>query len=96
MAAGPAALALAERRPLVPVSIRHERRPDLGRGAWGIVITFHAAVPVPESGPTQERVRAMTQSCADVLGAAIREHTADWHMLQRVFVDDLDPQRATS
>ena len=32
----------------------------------------------------------MTQACADVLGAAIREHTQDWHMLQRVFVDDLD------
>ena len=44
MAPGPAALALAERRPLHPVSIRHERR---GRG-WGIVITFHPAVDVPD------------------------------------------------
>jgi len=35
----------------------------------------------------------MTQQCADALGAAVREHTADWHMLQRVFVDDLDPER---
>ena len=35
----------------------------------------------------------MTQECADVLGAAVREHTADWHMLQRVFVDDLDTSR---
>lgn len=90
MAAGPAALALAERRPLVPVTIRHEPRPDLGRGVWGIVITFHEQVPVPTSGATQERVRAMTQSCADALGAVIKEHTADWHMLQRVFVEDLD------
>ena len=31
----------------------------------------------------------MTQACADVIGATIREHTQDWHMMQRVFVDDL-------
>ncbi|WP_299445103.1 phosphatidylinositol mannoside acyltransferase [uncultured Phycicoccus sp.] len=90
MAPGPAALALAERRPLFPVSIRHERR---GRG-WGIVITFHPPVEAPTAGATREKVVAMTQACADVLGAAVREHTADWHMLQRVFVEDLDPARA--
>ena len=89
MAPGPAALALAERRPLHPVSIRHERR---GRG-WGIVITFHPPVAVPEGGTTRERATAMTQACADVLGAAVREHTADWHMRQRVFVEDLDASR---
>ena len=89
MAAGPAALALAERRPLHPVSIRHERR---GSG-WGIVITFHPAVEVPATGTTRERAIAMTQACADVLGEVVREHTEDWHMLQRVFLDDLDPER---
>jgi lauroyl/myristoyl acyltransferase len=92
MAPGPAALALAERRPLHPVSIRHERR---GTG-WGIVITFHPAVEVPETGTTRERATAMTQACADVLGAVIAEHTSDWHMLQRVFLDDLDPARLRS
>ncbi len=89
MAPGPAALALAERRPLFPVSIRHERR---GRG-WGIVITFHPAVTVPETGATREKVVAMVQQCADALGSAVREHTADWHMLQRVFLEDLDEDR---
>ncbi|NHI18490.1 phosphatidylinositol mannoside acyltransferase [Phycicoccus endophyticus] len=89
MAPGPAALALAERRPLVPVSIRHERR---GRG-WGIVITFHPAVAVPSTGATREKVLAMTQQCADALGAAVRSHPADWHMLQRVFLEDLDEER---
>ncbi|MGL4177443.1 MAG: phosphatidylinositol mannoside acyltransferase, partial [Dermatophilaceae bacterium] len=86
MAPGPAALALAERRPLHPVTIRHEPR---GRG-WGIVITFHPAVAVPDDGATRQRVVAMTQACADVLGDVIRQHTVDWHMLQRVFVADLD------
>jgi KDO2-lipid IV(A) lauroyltransferase len=90
MAAGPAALALTERRPLFPVSIRHERRDERG---WGIVITFHDPVPVPPSGTTREKVSAMTQSCADALGEAVREHTADWHMLQPVFTKDLDLDR---
>lgn len=89
MAAGPAALALAERRPLHPVSIRHERR----EGGWGIVITFHDAVPVPTQGTTRDKVIAMTQSCADILGEAVREHTSDWHMLQPVFTKDLDRER---
>ena len=44
------------------------------------------------SGTTRERATAMTQQCADVLGTAIHAHTADWHMLQRVFVEDLDLQ----
>jgi phosphatidylinositol dimannoside acyltransferase len=92
MAPGPAALALAERRPLHPVTIRHERR---GRG-WGIVVTFHPAVTVPTSGSTREKVIAMTQQCVDTLGAVIRAHPTDWHMLQRVFVEDLEPARAPS
>jgi KDO2-lipid IV(A) lauroyltransferase len=89
MAAGPAALALAERRPLFPVSIRHERS---GR-RWGIVITFHDPVPVPSSGTTREKVTAMTQACADALGETVRTSTADWHMLQPVFTKDLDLDR---
>lgn len=87
MAPGPAALALAERRPLFPVTIRHERRDG---GGWGIVITFHPPVDPPATGPTREKVLAMTRACADVLGGVVREHTADWHMLQRVFVADLE------
>ncbi|MEO7423369.1 MAG: phosphatidylinositol mannoside acyltransferase [Ornithinibacter sp.] len=90
MAPGPAALALAERRPLHPVSIRHER---VGK-SWGILITFHPPVTVPDSGATRAKAMAMTQECADVLGEQVRRHTADWHMLQRVFVEDLDQARS--
>ena len=35
----------------------------------------------------------MTQEVARVFEQGIREHPADWHMLQRVFVADLDPER---
>ena len=86
MAAGPATLALLEDRPLVPVSIHHER---VGKG-WGIRVEFHEQVPVPAHGTTREKVAAMTQSCADALGAAIQAHPTDWHMLQRVFVEPQD------
>lgn len=85
MAVGPAALAAATGAALFPVSIRHERR---GRG-WGIVIHFHDRVPVPETGSTRAKAQVMTQVCADTLGGAVRAHTADWHMLQRVFTEDL-------
>ncbi len=46
-----------------------------------------------DAAPPASGATAMTQACADVLGAAIIEHTSDWHMLQRVFVDDLDQDR---
>jgi lauroyl/myristoyl acyltransferase len=91
MAAGPAALALGTGAALHPVSIHYER---LERPSWKhrIVITFHDRVAVPEGGTTRAKAVAMTQQCADALGAAIVEHTADWHMLQRVFLDDLTPR----
>ena len=49
------------------------------------------------SGTARSKAVAMTQQCADALGSTIMEHTADWHMLQRVFLDDLEPrpERAT-
>nr|WP_157551438.1 phosphatidylinositol mannoside acyltransferase [Kineosphaera limosa] len=98
MAPGPAALALATGAPLVPVSMRYEPHVG-GPGGFRLVITFHPAVPRmagPEGGgraANRERIAAMTQACADALGAAIAEHTQDWHMMQRVFLDDLDPAR---
>lgn len=88
MAAGPAALALRTGLPLLPVTIRYESRP---RGRWRIVVTIHDEVPVPAGGSPAERARAMTQVCADRLTEAVTAHTEDWHMIQRVFVDDVPP-----
>lgn len=95
MAVGPAALALQTGAALHPVSIYYERR----HGGWGIVITWHPEVPVPHhverdaavtrAAATRAAVGQMTQSCADVLAAAISEHPQDWHMLQPVFTADL-------
>jgi lauroyl/myristoyl acyltransferase len=92
VAAGPAALAT-----LVPVTIHYERLTGARRRAagspWGIVVTFHPPLPVPHELPRGEQVAALTQAWVDVVAGGIAEHPQDWHMLQKVFVADLDPDR---
>ena len=51
-------------------------------------------VATPETGTTRDKVQVMVQACADILGEAIVRHTEDWHMLQRIFVDDLEDRGA--
>jgi lauroyl/myristoyl acyltransferase len=90
MAVGPAALALATGAALHPVSVFYEPATGLSDGRrHRVVIRFHDRVPVPEGGTTRDKVQLMTQACADALAGTIRERTQDWHMMQRVFVDDL-------
>jgi lauroyl/myristoyl acyltransferase len=91
MAVGPAALAVNTGAALHPCMVHYEPHPR-GQG-WRTVVTFHDAVPVPAEGTSREKVQAMTQACADVLSEAVREHTQDWHMMQRVFTKDLDDDR---
>lgn len=89
MPPGPAMLALRTGAALHPVSIWHE-----GSGsARRLVIRFHEEVPAATVGTTREKVTAMTQQVADVFGAAISEHPEHWHMLQPLWLSDLDPQR---
>lgn len=74
LAAGPAELALAARAQLRPVSVVtdgwHGRRHR---------VTFGPAL-TSEEGSREERVTALMQGCADVLGEAVRRHTTDWHL----------------
>lgn len=95
MAKGPATLALVTGAPLYAASI-HFAPAAPGRGAGGreTVVTFSPQILVPAAGDDQEKVRLMTQACAAYLEGPLRAHTADWHMMQRVFVDDLDPDRS--
>ena len=94
MAVGPAALALSTGAALHPVSVHYAPRPS-GRG-HELVIVFHDRVEAPATGSTREKIAAMTQACADALTGAVREHTEDWHMMQRVFTDDLTPRAAAT
>jgi phosphatidylinositol dimannoside acyltransferase len=84
--AGPAALAVQTGAALRPVSCWF-----VGEMEWGAHI--HEEIPVPPDGDRKQKALAMTQAMAHVFEQAIREHPADWHMLQKLFVADLDPDR---
>jgi KDO2-lipid IV(A) lauroyltransferase len=87
MAVGPAALAVNTGAALHPCIVHYEPQPQ--GGGYRSVVTFHDAVTPPTSGTSREKIQLMTQACADVLTEAVREHTQDWHMMQRVFSRDL-------
>ena len=89
MMGGPAALAVQTGAALMPATLWFE---DDDR--WGVCI--HEEIPVPAEGDRWQKAAAMTQEIARVFEQAITEHPADWHMLQRVFVSDLDPERLAS
>jgi KDO2-lipid IV(A) lauroyltransferase len=84
--AGPAALAVQTGAALMPVSCWF-----VGDAEWAAHV--HEEIPVPAEGTRKEKAAAMTQALATVFEQAIREHAEDWHMLQKVFVNDLDPER---
>ena len=54
---------------------------------------MHEEIPVPAEGGAEQQAAAMMQQLARLFEAGIRAHPQDWHMLQRVFVADLDPAR---
>ena len=89
MAVGPAALALTTGAALFPVSVSYEPadRHATGGSAYRILVQVHDRVHPPAEGRTREKVRAMTQACADVLARTVRTRTEDWHMMQRVFAE---------
>jgi KDO2-lipid IV(A) lauroyltransferase len=99
VAAGPAALAVSTGAPLFAASIWYERlvgeRRRRAGSPWGIVVAFRPVAPAPENLPRAERVVVTTQAWVDEVAAGIAAHPEDWHMLQRVFVADLDPARDT-
>lgn len=82
--AGPAALALDTGAALHPVSLYWEGH-NVGE-------VLEEVVPPPE-GTRAERIQATTQAIATALEAGIRAHPEDWHMLQRLWLADLDPDR---
>ena len=86
MPAGPALLAATTGAALMPTGLWYDG------DAWGI--RLHPMVEVPAGGRLRDRVRSATQAVADVFAADIAEHPADWHMLQRLWLADLDPTRA--
>ncbi|MEW2254244.1 phosphatidylinositol mannoside acyltransferase [Streptomyces sp. NPDC047869] len=89
MPAGPALLAQQTGALLLPVTLRYDDSPVMkGR--------VHPPIEVPETGTRAEKTSAMTQSLADAFATGIAEHPEDWHMLQRLWIADLDPTKGPS
>lgn len=97
VAAGPAALAVAAGTPVIPTHIRYERLHGARRLAagtpWGTVLEFLPPIAVPEGASRDHAVAALTQAWVDAVIRRIDEHPESWHMLQKVFVADLDADR---
>ncbi|SDI22666.1 KDO2-lipid IV(A) lauroyltransferase [Sinosporangium album] len=84
MVAGPALLAIQTGASMHPATLWFEG------DDWGLHI--HPEIPVPEYGTRQEKLAVMVQAMADVFAEGIAEHPDDWHMLQRLWLDDLRPR----
>ncbi|MFJ3228733.1 phosphatidylinositol mannoside acyltransferase [Streptomyces sp. NPDC086783] len=85
MPAGPALLAQQTGAQLLPVTLWFDDSPVMkGR--------VHPPVAVPGSGTRAEKTSVMTQALADAFATGIAEHPEDWHMLQRLWLADLEPR----
>ncbi|MFE9645904.1 phosphatidylinositol mannoside acyltransferase [Streptomyces sp. NPDC006365] len=85
MPAGPALLAQQTGALLLPVTLWY----DDSRMMRGRV---HPPVDVPETGTRAEKTSVMTQALADAFATGIADHPEDWHMLQRLWLADLEPR----
>ncbi|MBV2354463.1 phosphatidylinositol mannoside acyltransferase [Streptomyces sp. J2-1] len=86
MPAGPALLAQQTGALLLPVTLWYDDSPVMkGR--------VHPPVEVPAEGDRRARTSVMTQALADAFAGGIAEHPQDWHMLQRLWLADLDPAK---
>jgi len=86
--AGPALLAMMTDVPIHPVTMWFDG--DICRGY------VHDRVEIPIGGEREDRVRAITQQLAHGWESGIREHSVDWHMLQKVWVSDFSPRTQVS
>lgn len=79
MPAGPAVLAVKEGIPLVVAHVSYTDK--------GIHIDFHT-IEVSPHGSDEERIKETVQRIASTFEIGIKEHPEDWHMLQRIWIDE--------
>ncbi len=78
MPAGPAIVAIRTGLPLVTAFVSYTES--------GIHVDLNE-IPILSGEDETQRVRATVQLCADSFAAGIRKHPHDWHMMQRIWVD---------
>ena len=80
MPSGPAILAIKTGAPLITAYVRYTQ--------GGIEIIFDETLKPTNSGSEEEQIKIITQSMADNFAKRIKENPVDWHMLQRIWVDE--------
>ncbi|WIM08715.1 phosphatidylinositol mannoside acyltransferase [Trueperella bernardiae] len=104
VAVGSALLAQRTGEPMWPITIVTD---DFGHDAervrrsgsrYGIKIIFGEPISAgvgPEASAEEREadILRMNQEWLDQVGPLLARHVTDWHMLQKVFVEDLDPER---
>jgi len=80
MPSGPAILAIKTGAPLITAYVRYT--PD------GIQIIFDETIKPNNSGNEEDQIKIITQSIADNFAKRIKEYPVDWHMLQRIWIDE--------
>jgi KDO2-lipid IV(A) lauroyltransferase len=79
MPAGPAVLAIKTSAVLLTAFVNYTKR--------GIHITFDE-IEVPNNGTQEEKVSYLVQKSADNFARGIADFPQDWHMLQRIWIDE--------
>ncbi|WP_243118202.1 phosphatidylinositol mannoside acyltransferase [Actinomyces wuliandei] len=96
VAAGPAALARRLGLPLYTAVMYYERLSGRRRrqagSPWGLVLSVRK-VEAPVTGTGHDQVAEHTRAWVRAVEPLLVEHLVDWHMLQPVFEEDLDPER---
>jgi KDO2-lipid IV(A) lauroyltransferase len=79
MPAGPALLAIKEGLPLVVAHVSYT--------SSGIHINF-TEIPISDAPFESDRIQETVQRCADAFAVGISAHPEDWHMLQRIWIEE--------
>jgi KDO2-lipid IV(A) lauroyltransferase len=79
MPAGPAVLALKTGAVFLTAFVNYTKS--------GIHITFDE-ITLPQDGSQEEKVSYLVQQSADNFERGIAQHPEDWHMLQRIWIDE--------
>ena len=80
MPSGPAILAIKTGAPLITAYVRYT--------SGGIEIIFDETLKPTNSESEEEQIKVITQSMADNFAKRIKENPVDWHMLQRIWIDE--------
>jgi len=80
MPSGPARLMLESTAAFISAYITYTKT--------GINIEFKEIGPKPNSGSEDEKIRKLTQLMANNFADGIKSAPVDWHMLQRIWVDE--------